>query len=188
MHPAAGGSLDGLGHKCGVQAVFLGQGLYRQLEGHNVIGGLQGPSVFQINLMLAGGRLVMAGLNLHSHLFQIQTDLPAGAFPVVQGAQVKISSCVAWSGYGVPFLIGLKQEKLQLRSHIKDQPQVLDPAKGPLQHAPGISRERSAVRVVYIADQTGYLSVLGPPRARPQRYPDPARGIDPIPQYVQSQR
>ena len=40
MHTGAVDSEDGLRHEGGVEPVLLGQGLHRQLKGHDIVGGL----------------------------------------------------------------------------------------------------------------------------------------------------
>ena len=86
VHAGPGLAEDGLGHEGGVQAVFLGDGLDGQLEGHDVVGGAEGVGVFKVDLVLAAGALVVGGFDLKAHLLQRQADFPAGGFPVVEGA------------------------------------------------------------------------------------------------------
>ena len=163
VHTTAGGAVDGLGHEGGVEAVLLGQGLHRQLEGHDVVGGPEGVGVLEVDLVLPGGYLVVAGLDLKAHLLQGEADLPAGAFAMVQGAQVEVARLVAGAGGGTAVLIGLEQEELQLRAGVEGVAHVLRPLDDPLQHVPGIAGEGGAVGVVDLADEPGHLAVLGPP-------------------------
>ena len=163
MHAAAGHAGDGLGHESGVKAVFLGQGLHRQLEGHDVVGGAEGVGIFKVDLVLPGGHLVVAGLDFKAHLLQAQADLPAGGLPVVQGAQVKVSGLVAGAGGGAAVLVGLEQEELQLRPGVEGEAHVLRLPDGLLEHVPGVAHEGRAVGIAHVADQPGHLPVLGPP-------------------------
>ena len=110
---------DGLGHKGGVQAILLGQGLDRQLEGHDVVRGAQGVGVLEVNLMLALGHLVVAGLDLKAHLLQGHADLPPGPLPVVQGAQVEVARLVVGPGGGLALVIGLEEEEFRLRTYVE---------------------------------------------------------------------
>ena len=163
VHPAARSALDGLWHEGGVKPVLLRQGLYRQFEGHDGVGRLESGRIFDVNFVLAGSRLVVAGLDLKAHGLQIQTDLPAGALPVVQGAQVEVSRLVRGPGGGPAVLVGVEQEKLQLRPHMKGQPHRLRPGQGALEDAPGIAGKGRPIRVVDVADEPGHLAILGPP-------------------------
>ena len=163
MHTGAGHAEDGLGHKGGVEAVALGQGLDRQLKGHDVVGGVEGLGVLEVDLMLALGALVVAGLDLKVHLLQGHADLPAGGLAVVQGAQVKVARLVVGLGGGLALVVGLEQEELQFRSHIAGEAQGVGTAEHPLQHTSGITGEGGTIGVVDVADQPGHLAVLGPP-------------------------
>ena len=169
VHTRAVDAEDGLGHKCGVQAILLGQGLHRQLEGHDVVGGVHGLGVLEVDLMLALGHLVVGCLDLEVHLLQGQADLPPGGFPVVQGAQVKVARLVVGLGGGLALLVGLEQEELALRAHVEPvEAHVVGLLDHPLEHLAGIAHKGAAVRVVHIADQAGHLAVAGPPRKDPE--------------------
>ena len=163
VHAAAGGAADGLGHEGGVEAVLLGQSLHRQLEGHDVVRSPQGVGVLEVDLVLAGCHLVVAGLHRHAHLLQIQADLPAGPLPMVQRAQGKIAGLVGSPDGGLTVFIGLEQKELQFRSHIAGEAQGVGTAEHPLQHTSGITGEGGTIGVVDVADQPGHLAVLGPP-------------------------
>ena len=66
MHARARHTVDGFGHKGGVEAVLLGQNFDRQLEGHDLVGALQRRGVLEVDLMLAGGDFVMqSGDRIH---------------------------------------------------------------------------------------------------------------------------
>ena len=86
VHAAAVDAEHRLGHEGGVQAVLLRQRLDGELEGHDVVGGAEGVGVFEVDLVLAGGHLVVGGLDLKAHLFQRHADLAAGALAVVERA------------------------------------------------------------------------------------------------------
>ncbi len=77
---------------------------------------VQGVGVLEVDLVLALGALVVAGLDLKAHLLQGHADLPAGALPVVQGAQVEVARLVLGRVVGVALVVGLKEEELQLRA------------------------------------------------------------------------
>ena len=106
---------------------------------------------------------MVAGLDLKAHLLQAQTDLPAGALSVVQGAQVKIARLVAGLGGGFSVFIRLEEEKLQFRTGVEREAHVACPAQHPLEHVPRIAHKRRAVGIVDVADEASHLAVLGPP-------------------------
>ena len=106
--------------------------------------------------MLGHGALVVAGLDLIAHLLQGVADLPAGRLPVVQGAQVKVARLVLGSSGGVAVLIGLKEEKLQLRANVEVvKAHGLRPAQDPAQHTPRVAHEGGPVGIVHVAEHTG---------------------------------
>lgn len=111
----------------------------------------------------------MAGLDLKPHLLQAQADLPAGALPVVQGTQVEIARLVAGLGGGFAVLVGLEEEKLQLRPGVEGKAHVVCPAQHPLEYVPGIAHKRRAVGVVDVADEPCHFAVLGAPGQHGER-------------------
>ena len=164
VHSVARRIPEGLGHKGGVKAVLLGQGLDCQLEGHDVVGRSEGVRVLQVDLVLPGGGFMVAGLDLHPHFFQGQRYLPPGALTVVQRAKVEVPRLIGGPRRGTALLVGLEQEELQLRPYMESIPQLLCFFQRPLEDVPGVPVKGSAVRIINIADQPGHLSVLGTPR------------------------
>ena len=114
--------------------------------------------------MLAGCHLVVAGLHRHAHLLQIQADLPAGPLPMVQRAQVKVARLVPGAGGGPALLVGLKEEKLQLRADVEGvKAHVPGLSDHPAEHPSGVAYEGGAVGVVHVADEPGHPPLGGPP-------------------------
>ena len=115
--------------------------------------------------MLAGGVLVVAGLDLEAHFLQVQADLPAGGLAVVQGAQVEVARLVVGLGGGQTVLVGLEEEELALGAHVEGViAHVVHLLQDALEHVPGVAHEGGAVGVVDVADQPGGLAELGLPR------------------------
>ena len=69
--------------------------------------------------MLGRGNLMMAGLNLKSHILQVEHDIPAYIFSQVNGGYIKITGCLMGIGGGPSLLIRVEKEKLALRPYIK---------------------------------------------------------------------
>jgi hypothetical protein len=66
-------SLDagqGLGHEAGVDAAALGHLLHHQADGHDGVGHGEGVGVAQVDLVLAGGVLVLGVLDGDAHLLE----------------------------------------------------------------------------------------------------------------------
>ena len=164
MHAAAVDPEDRFRHERGMQPVLHGQSFHRQLEGHNVVCGSQRVGIFEINFVLAGRDLVMAGFDFESHLLQAHADFTPGALTVIQRSKIEVSRFVAGAGGRMSLIIRLEEEKFHLRPHVERVSHVRRLLQHLLQHAPGITGKGSAVRVMDVADQPGDLSVLGPPR------------------------
>ena len=157
VHPVPGDVVDGLGHEGGVQAVLLGHALGGQPEGHDLVRTVYGPGVLEVDLVLAGGVLMVAGFDLKAHLLQIQADLPAGGFAVVQRAQVEVARLVLGAGGGPAVLVRLKEEKFQLRPDVElIKAHGVGPAQRPAQHPPGVPHKGRAVGVVHVAEHAGH--------------------------------
>ena len=163
MHTAAVDAEDGLGHKGGVQAVFLRQRLDGQLEGHDIVGRGQRLGVFEIDFVLTGGHLMVGGFNLKAHGFQRHADFAARALAMIQRAQVKVARFVVGCGGGFAVLIGLEQEKLALRAYVKAVAHIGGLLEHPAQRAARIADKGRAVGIVYVADQPRDLAVLRTP-------------------------
>ena len=163
VHAAAVDAEDGLGHKGGVQAVFLRQRLDGQLEGHDIVGRGQRLGVFEIDFVLTGGHLMVGGFNLKAHGFQRHADFAARALAMIQRAQVKVARFVVGCGGGFAVLIGLEQEKLALRAYVKAVAHIGGLLEHPAQRAARIADKGRAVGIVYVADQPRDLAVLRTP-------------------------
>ena len=68
MHARAVDPFDRLRHERRVQPVLLGGRLQHRLERRRPVGGDDGIAVFEVDLMLAGSDLVVAGLDIDSHV------------------------------------------------------------------------------------------------------------------------
>ena len=153
-----------LRHKRSMKTMASGDRLDRHLEGHDIICCGQCICILQIDLMLSRSNLMMRGLDLKSHLFQIQHDIPAHIFCHIDRTHIKISRHLVRLGSRFPFLICLKQEKFTLWPHQKSITHISSFFQYPFQHKTRISLKRFPARPVYITDQTCHLPLLGPPR------------------------
>ena len=70
VHPVASGAINGLWHKGGVEFIGIGNFLHRLLEGDDIVRSVEGVGIFEVDLMLAGGALMVGSLNLKAQLFQ----------------------------------------------------------------------------------------------------------------------
>ena len=146
-----------------MQAVLLRQRLDGEFEGHDVVGGAEGVGVLEVDLVLAGGHLVVGGLNLKAHLFQRHADLAAGALAVVERAQVKVAGLVGGLRGRRALLVRLEEEELALGADVEGIAHIRRALKFLFQHAARVAHKGRAVRVVYVADEARHPAVLRPP-------------------------
>ena len=169
MHPGTVFPGPGLGHKGGVKAETLGNGLYRQLKSHNVICRQKGFVIPEINLMLSGSHLVVGGLHFKSHLLQGQHHISSGILPLVYRTHIKISRLLVGVGGGISLVIRMEQEKLTLRSYVKLIAHLSRFLKHLFQNIAGIALIGRAIGSLDVTDQTGHFALLGPPGKDCQR-------------------
>ena len=163
MHTGAVDALLGLGHKGGVKAVALGNGLGRHLEGHDIVRRAQHVLVLEIDLVLGRGDLMVGGFHLESHVLQIQHNVPAHVLRQVDGRHVEIPGRLVGLGGGTALLVGVEQEKLALRSNVEHVPHLLRPLHGALQHIARVPDKGLLIHAVHVADQARHLALLRPP-------------------------
>ena len=86
MHPRTGLIEDGLGHKGGMEAMLVGDGLHHQFKGHNIVGSAKGVVITEVDFMLAACHLMVGGFDLKPHILKGQANIPAGFLTAVDGA------------------------------------------------------------------------------------------------------
>ncbi len=148
-----------LGHEGGVDALPHGHLLHHQPVGHGVVGHGEGVGVAQVDLVLAGGDLVVAGLDGDAHLLQGEHGLPAQVAGRVQGCHVEVAALVQ----GLRALRIGEVEVLQLRPHVEHVAQVGRPLEVALQDVPRVPFEGGAVGLEDIAHHSRHPLLLGPP-------------------------
>ena len=145
-------AVDRLGHEGGVQAVLLGDVLDDEAERADVVGGDQHVVLAEVDLVLAGGDLVVRRLDVDADRLERQDDLPPHVLAEVDGREVEVAGRVVRLGRGLA-VAGLEEEELRLRAAVHRVAGSRRPGDGALQGMPGTALERAAVRVVDVADQ-----------------------------------
>ena len=171
MHPGTGVARERLGHERGVAA--LGQ---RHLpdhgaERHDVVRGLQGIRVAQVDLVLTRPRLVVGELHGDPHGLQHAHRAAPEVLDHAAGDVVEVALVV--HGHGLPRagvqLRGAQQVELDLRRGVAREPHVGGLGKHPLEHAPGICGGGLTVRGLEVAEHAGRGLVLAAPRQQLER-------------------
>ena len=110
-------AVDRLGHEGGVQAVLLGDVLDDEAERADVVGGDQHVVLAEVDLVLAGGDLVVRRLDVDADRLERQDDLPPHVLAEVDGREVEIAGGVVRVGGGLA-VARLEEEELRLRSAV----------------------------------------------------------------------
>jgi hypothetical protein len=127
-----------------------GDRLEGRLEGDRVVGGAQRIGVLEVDLVLAGGHLVVRCLHLDAELLEPVHHLLADLGAEVLG-KIEVPSRVVRQRLNRPVLPA-QQEELELRTGVEREAEVARPLQLPLQHAARIAGEGIAVRRVDVAD------------------------------------
>ena len=163
MHAATVDSKDRFGHEGRMETILLGDGFYRQFKGHNIIGSAQRIAVLEVDFMLTAGYLMMARFHFITHALQHHADLTACRSAMVQRVQIEVAGVITGLCGGLSVFIGFKQEEFTFRTDIEGIALFLRLLQDALQGAARVSRKRSSVRQIHVADQTCNFCMLRPP-------------------------
>ncbi len=144
-----------LRHEGRVQAVLGGDRTDNPFEGDGVVGGGQGVGIFEVDLMLALGDLMMGGLDLKAHGLEGLDDLAATIDTGILGIEVEIAGDIAGDGGGQAVLIFLEQEKFGLGADVHGVADFFGLGQDPLEVDPRAAGKGGAVGLVDVADDTG---------------------------------
>jgi len=164
VHARAGVLGEGLGHERGPDALLNRDFLHHQAERHDVVGGGQRVGVAQVDLLLAGGDLVMAVLDRDAHRLE---HGDAGAAEVVGDAVrgvVVVAARVDRFGGGADLGTVAEQEELDLRVRVEREAHLAGLGQVPLQHPARVGVARGAVGQQDVAEHAGHTRVLPAPR------------------------
>ena len=92
VHSGAVHAEDRLRHEGRVEAVVEGDLLDDQLERRDVVGRVDGVPVLEVDLVLAGGDLVVRRLDLEAHRLEGDDDVPPGVLAPVDGREVEVAA------------------------------------------------------------------------------------------------
>ena len=160
VHARAVDAEHRLGHEGGVQAELGGDGAHHPLEGDGVVGGGEGVGVLEVDLVLALGHLVVAGLDLEAHGLQRLDDLAAAVDAGVVRFHVEVAGDIVGDG-GRPALgIPAEQEELGLGADVHGVAQLLRLGQHPLEVVARAADEGRAVGLVHVADDAGRVGAV----------------------------
>ena len=153
VHAAAVHSEDGLRHEGRVHAELLRGLFHGEPVGHDVVGHGEGVGVAQVDLVLGRGHLVMDVFDRDPHRLQVDDRSLPHVGGHVEWSQVEIAAPVKkFSALGV-----LEIEVLELRADVEGEAELRRSLELLAQHVARIAVERTAVRVVDVAEHPGDL-------------------------------
>ncbi len=164
MHPGAVDAKDRLGHKAGVQPVRGRNRADGVLERHGVVGGGERVRVAEIDLVLAGGDLVVRHLHVDAQRLRRQDDLAAHLLRLIEWREIEVAAHIMRDGFEGRVAIVLKEEVLQLRPHVIGVTQRFGLLQHILEHGSRGVERRRAVGIVNIADDAGAAAFGRAPR------------------------
>ena len=151
VHARPVDAVDGLGHERGVKAVQVGDGLEGELEGDRVVGRLEPVGVLEVDLVLAGGDLVVGRLHADPERLE-RVDHVLAHFLGQVGREVEVAGLVVRQGRHVAVLITPEEEELELGAGVPDVAQLAGPLDLLLQHEARVAHEGVAAGGHDVAD------------------------------------
>ena len=98
-----------------------------------------------------------------SHILQSQYNVSSGILPQVHRTQIQKTGSLVRQGSRRTIIIGMEKEKLTFRIYLKSISLFLSFFHSVLKNISGTFLIRCPVRLINIADKSGYLSLLGSP-------------------------
>ena len=154
VHARAVDAVDGLGHEGRVEAVQVGDGLERELEGDRVVGRAQAVVVLEVDLVLAGGHLVVRGLDPDAEGLE-RVDHVLADFLGEVGREVEVAGLIVRQRRDLAVVVAAEEEELELGPGVPLVAQLGGALELALEDEAGVARERVAGRGHHVADDAG---------------------------------
>ena len=164
VHAAAGVLGEGLGHEGCVHAQRVGDFLDDGAEGHDVVGGLQGVGVAQVDFVLAGAGFVVAEFDGDADLFEHGHCLAAEVLHDAAGGVVEVGFVVHGHGESVGAeLGGFEQVELNFGRGVAGEAHLRGLVEHALEHAAGVGGADLAVGGEHVTEHAGGVVFLATP-------------------------
>ncbi|ESQ03394.1 putative NAD/FAD-dependent oxidoreductase [Streptomyces sp. PVA_94-07] len=155
---------EGLGHEGRLHALFQRDLLHDEAEGHDVVRGGERVGVAEVDLLLAGGALVVAELDGDAHRLEHGDRLAAEVHADVLRGVVEVAGAVGGDRAGAVHRLVLQQEELDLRVGVEGEAQVGGLGQGALEDVARVGEGRGAVGHEDVAEHAGGAGGLRAPR------------------------
>ena len=117
VHARTVDAVDRLRHEARIEAVLLGNLLQRVLEGSGVVGRGERVRILEVDLVLTWCNLMVRSFNLDAERLKC-VDHVLAHFDSLVTSEVKVTGLVVRLGHWVTIGAVLKEEELQLWSHV----------------------------------------------------------------------
>ena len=151
VHARTVDAVDRLRHEARIEAVLLGNLLQRVLEGSGVVGRGERVRILEVDLVLTWRHLVVRGFNLDAERLK-RVDHVLAHFDALVTSEVKVTGLVVRLGHWVPVGAVLKEEELQLWSHVHLVAELRRALNLAAQCTTWVASEWRTVRKKHIAD------------------------------------
>src|SRR6184192_2768740 len=169
VHPGAVLAKDRLGHEGGKEPVAVGDVADDEPERRQVVRGLEGDRVAEIDFVLPRCDFVVTRLDLEPHRHQVPDDEAPDLLGPVHRGLIEVATVIMGVGGGLAARVELEDEELRFGARHHLVAQRLRRRDLPLQRLARASRERRPVGVVDVADEPGDAPPLVVVRQHPER-------------------
>ena len=164
VHAAAGVLGEGLGHEGCIHAERVGDFLDDGAEGHDVIGGLQGIGVAQVDFILAGAGFVVAEFDGDTDFFEHGHCLAAEVLHDAAGGVVEVGFVVHGHGESVSAeLGGFEQVELNFGRGVAGEAHLRCLVEHALEHTAGVGGANLTVGGEHVTEHAGGVVFLAAP-------------------------
>ena len=165
MHTAAGIFGERLGHECCVKIPRIRNLFNNGTERHHIIGGLQGISMAQVDLVLPGTSFMVAKLHRDANLFKHGHRFATEILHNPAGRVIKIGFIVyRYRKTVITQLSRLEQIKLNFGRGIASEPHFSSFVEGSLEYAASVGCARLTIGCKNIAEHAGGMVFNPTPR------------------------
>ena len=156
VHAAAGVLGEWLGHEGCVHAQRVGDFLDDGAEGHDVVGGLQGVGVAQVDFVLAGAGFVVAEFDGDADFFEHGHCLAAEVLHDAAGGVVEVGFVIHGHGESVGAeLGGFEQVELNFGRGVAGEAHLRCLVEHALEHAAGVGGANLTVGGEHVTEHAG---------------------------------
>ena len=159
VHTRACNAENRLRHKGCIEIMKLGIFFYNVFKCHYFICNAENIAVFEINLVLTLGTLMVGGFNFKAHILKSYTHITSAVAAEVNVIKVKVACFVVSFGCRSAFVVRMEKEEFKLRTDVEFISHVISFFDCAFEHVPRVADEWRSVRAVNVANKTCCFAV-----------------------------